>query len=622
MAFYRTFVGDTGLVNFFSDVSDAFNYGSIDISTTTRIRASYQGDVVDIKGSFSFSGAGSAVISSITFFSNGKKILEMSKLNWDLFNDPATENFLFKRADTIIGSKQDDTLSGFAGSDKITGNGGADTISGGSGHDTLSGGNGADLLHGDGGNDKLEGGAGSDILIGGAGRDTATYQSANGGVTVSLATLVYQNTVSAGLDQLVGIENLTGSKYNDILIGNSDTNILNGMGGNDVLNGLEGNDTLIGGSGRDTATYENATAKVSINLGITAAQNTLASGKDTLDSIENVRGSDYNDRLTGNNANNILYGGLGNDLLNGKQGNDKLYGESGNDTVTYANSNGFVKVDLNITTAQDTVSAGLDRLVSVENITGSRFNDTLKGDEQDNILRGGVGNDKLYGQSGDDVLYGGRGNDLLSGSTGNDTAHYGAANGSISIDLGITSNQDTGADGIDRLVNIENITGSRYNDSIRGNEKDNTFYGMDGHDVLFGEMGDDVLFGGNGNDVLDGGLGDDVYNGGAGKDTFVLDPFSIGGDSILDFSIGEDTLLLSKNYFLGLTETDNELDISAFHTDSVLDFNDVLANPSILFESSTGDIYFDENGGTGFDAIIVASVTDGLLLTNVDFELS
>ncbi len=63
-----------------------------------------------------------------------------------------------------------------------------------------------------------------------------------------------KNTLGAGTDTLTGIENLTGSNFNDSLMGNNNSNIINGGLGNDVLNGGGGDDFLIGGLGNNTLT--------------------------------------------------------------------------------------------------------------------------------------------------------------------------------------------------------------------------------------------------------------------------------------------------------------------------------------------------------------------------------
>jgi Ca2+-binding RTX toxin-like protein len=104
------------------------------------------------------------------------------------------------------------------------------------------------------GNDVLDRGAGNDTLIGGGGIATADYSTAAAGVTVSLGLTGGQNTVGAGIDTLSGIENLTGSGYNDTLSGDSGDNVITGGLGNDKLAGGNGSDTFIYhvGDGNDT----------------------------------------------------------------------------------------------------------------------------------------------------------------------------------------------------------------------------------------------------------------------------------------------------------------------------------------------------------------------------------
>ena len=101
---------------------------------------------------------------------------------------------------------------------------------------------------------------------------------------------------------------------------------------------------------------------------------------DRLSNIENLTGSNFNDTLEGNAGNNMLAGG------------------AGIDTVSYANAtsgaNGQgVTVNLALTTAQNTVTAGTDTLSGFENLTGSQFNDTLTGTIAANVLIGLGGND-------------------------------------------------------------------------------------------------------------------------------------------------------------------------------------------------------------------------------------
>ncbi|MBV9280833.1 MAG: hypothetical protein JOZ41_12185 [Chloroflexi bacterium] len=156
-------------------------------------------------------------------------------------------------ADLITGGGGNDTLGGGRGDDTLRGNAGDDDLFGGGGNDILAGGTGDDLLRGRGSSDTLFGGSGDDSLIGGAGRDTATYAGADSGVTVDLRLAgEAQDTHGAGVDVLVGIDDLRGSSLDDRLIGDGQANELFGGAGNDVLIGGHGSDTLDGGLGADT----------------------------------------------------------------------------------------------------------------------------------------------------------------------------------------------------------------------------------------------------------------------------------------------------------------------------------------------------------------------------------
>ena len=174
--------------------------------------------------------------------------------------------------------------------------------------ENLRGTNFNDTLTGDGSNNVLEGGTGTNTLDGGGGFDTASYEHAAAGVTVSLNAPpgTAQVTGGAGTDTLTNIEGLRGSSFNDTLTGN----------GNSVLEGGPGNDTLTGvASGNDTASYEHATAGVTVNLSTTGPQNTGGAGTDTLTNITNLMGSQFNDTLTGDSHNNTLFGNGGNDTF-------------------------------------------------------------------------------------------------------------------------------------------------------------------------------------------------------------------------------------------------------------------------------------------------------------------
>ncbi|MHC8373261.1 retention module-containing protein [Pseudomonas sp. MDT1-85] len=157
-------------------------------------------------------------------------------------------------ANVTISYQDGHTLTGTSGDDVLVAGAGNNVINAGDGNDVLTAGSGNNEMHGGAGNDLLFSGAGNDLLDGGVGNDTANYAHAIAGVTVDLGLLTAQNTLGAGTDTLTGIENLTGSNFNDSLMGNNNSNIINGGLGNDVLNGGGGDDFLIGGLGNNTLT--------------------------------------------------------------------------------------------------------------------------------------------------------------------------------------------------------------------------------------------------------------------------------------------------------------------------------------------------------------------------------
>ena len=128
-------------------------------------------------------------------------------------------------------------------------------------------------------NNLLNGGLGADVLDGGAGFDTASYMNATAGLTADLGT-PGNNTGEAAGDTYISIENLRGSAFADTLRGDSDNNALNGGVGADVLDG---------GAGSDTASYQNATAGLTADLG-TPGNNTGEAAGDTYISIETCAG--------------------------------------------------------------------------------------------------------------------------------------------------------------------------------------------------------------------------------------------------------------------------------------------------------------------------------------------
>lgn len=401
---------------------------------------------------------------------------------------------------------------------------GFENIVGSSDADTLTGNDGGNVISGGWGNDLIDGGAGDDTLDGGSGTDTVSYVSAVSGVVVSLSLSGAQDTGGAGADTIIDVERIIGSAFADSLVGHGGANTLDGGAGNDVLEGGAGTDILVGGLDLDTASYASASSAVTVNLGLTAAQNTIGAGTDTLNGIENLLGSGFNDTLTGDAAANSISGGAGNDTLQGGGGDDALDGGGGADTASYSLAAGAVIVNLSTTGAQNTGAAGTDTLIAMENLLGSNFNDVLTGDGAANTLNGG---------SGDDWLDGGAGNDVLAGGTGIDSASYAATSDAVTVSLALTTAQNTGGAGTDTLSTIENLVGTDFNDVLTGSTANNS---------IVGGAGNDRLDGGSGNDLLEGGSGDDTIIGNSGTDTVTYASSTAGVAVTLALATAQNTI--------------------------------------------------------------------------------
>ncbi|MDI1262056.1 MAG: calcium-binding protein [bacterium] len=227
--------------------------------------------------------------------------------------------------------------------------------------------------------------------------------------------------------------------------------------------------------GSDTVDYSHATSGsgVSVNL-LTGATSGSAAAGDVFISIENLRGTDFDDVLTGDSNNNVIEGGLGNNTLDGGSNG---YGP---DVVSYEHATAGVTVSLvaaDMGTPQTTGGAGIDTLYNFEGIRGSAHDDTLKGGGN-TILEGGAGNDTLIGLVG-----------------GSDTASYQHATAGVTVDLSNVNPQNTVGAGTDTLTDIANVFGSSFNDTLTGNSGDNLFFGNDGRDIFVfnASMGHDVI---------------------------------------------------------------------------------------------------------------------------------
>lgn len=457
---------------------------------------------------------------------------------------------------------------------------------------------------------------------------------------------------------------IDGTVGNDLFLYNPTPNAggdLFRMGdGNDLAFANMGDNSYFGGNGIDAVSYRFADTGVALNLAL-GGTGGFADGH-SYNSIEKIFGSNFDDSITGSFGSDFLYGGLGSDTINGSDGNDRIFGQDGNDILNGGNGNDYIEggaggdiinggtgidtvgfstfrpeldddgnfvdldgVDVDLATpppqgepldSSASNDAQGDFYISVENISGSAFDDTLRGDSGSNTINGRAGDDLIVGRGGNDRLIGGLGDDRIFGGQESDYIHGGdgdddinASGGNDRIYLGAGEDLAQGGNGNDFFY----LTNDGEVDEVFGGTTDfeggttDTGYdtvsyiqatsgvqvflgglillepprpleaepldeplnmpiveedilvgierliGSNFGDAIFGGFGDETIFGGNGDDLLVGGGGRDRLIGGSGADEF---GFFIGGgdtDSILDFVQGVDTITF-RTFDEGLTE--------------------------------------------------------------------
>lgn len=460
----------------------------------------------------------------------------------------------------IIGATSNDTFHGGYGASYIDGGGGNDvlyshgsntTLMGGSGNDTLYGSEFDETLIGGDGNDLIMVSGGRDYIDGGVGNDSISYALSTKGVMVKLTTGEATGGMPGG-DTIVNVEGVIGSDHDDTIYGSQairDT--LDGGAGNDYFYASSAQNSIQGGAGIDTVDYSLA------ETGVIAALDGYGLGGavgDTIMGVEVLVGSKFDDSLVGSTRNDTLIGGAGNDTLYGGVGADYLDGGEGSDWASYTTSNAAINVNLATGVASGGHAAG-DTLVSIENVIGSNYNDTIIGNASDNYLTGNNGNDSLVGGAGNDTLCGGVGNDTLDGGTGLDVAEYSLSNQAVNVNLATGVATGGHAQG-DKLISIEGVIGSNYNDTVTGSADANLISTGVGNDSIIGSAGADTIDGGAGVDTLDysgsnAGISLDLKTG-LGSGGFAEGDV-VSGIEVVIGSAYNDTLLgdAQNNYFEG-----------------------------------------------------------------------
>lgn len=517
--------------------------------------------------------------------------------------------------DSLVGGPSNDTINGLDGNDILRGDTGNDSLDGGLDNDFLAGDAGDDVLSGGEGVDTLLGGIGSDYLSGGAGDDVlgtthgpsepsfpleGDVDSLYGGfgndtyVGVGINTVLYDEggtdtvRVTGSWTLGPGFENLSDVTVG---IGNELDNVITGISsfrGSNTLDGADGNDTLIGGAGSSDTfrfaagsgnighdhvdgggpwvyidgsveysvewlDYSGARSGVTVDLstGTGSGGGTSGSGALTFANIDNVIGSEFDDRLIahdgmfsgwgfpyegwdpqpdivgaamdGGGGNDTLIGGAsiddlsgdgGSDWLDAGAGQDWLHGGTGADSYAFTAPAGSADADsiLDFESGIDVVlldTSVFDNLGLPGRFTSTdpRFRATTGSTAHDE-------DDRIVYDTGSGALY----YDSDGSGTGAPSLQFAIVPGLASTDINVGLTViDGGPAGSGQLV-----SGTSGDDNLLGSEGRDTVEGLAGNDTLAGSGEVDLLRGGDGKDELFGRGVADTLEGGAGDDTYYV----------------------------------------------------------------------------------------------------
>jgi Ca2+-binding RTX toxin-like protein len=308
--------------------------------------------------------------------------------------------------------------------------------------------------------------------------------------------------------------------------------------------------------------------------------------------------------LTGNGLPQTIEGNAGNNVIDGKGGIDAMYGYGGDDAyfvdhprdaVYEAGNAGFDTVYSAVSFVL-TGSQSIEKLAALSasgtdaiNLTGNELAQAIYANAGDNILDGKAGADSLYGYAGNDTYYVDDAGDLV----------FEVANSGFDTVLTNTTYQLGAGQSIERLATTSptstggvKLTGNEFGQQIAGNA---------------------------GANVINGKAGNDTLTGGAGADTFVFDTAlsaTTNVDTITDFVVVDDTIRLENDVFTAVGKS-GALNAAAFRIGPAAGD----ADDRIVYDSATGNLYYDADGTGAAAAVIFAKTSAGLAMTASDFTI-
>jgi serralysin len=200
-----------------------------------------------------------------------------------------------------------------------------------------------------------------------------------------------------------------------------------------------------------------------------------------------------------------------------------------------------------------------------------------------------------------------QGNDYLDGGAGWNVIAYASATSGVTVDLNRQGEvQDTGGGGADYLANVQDLTGSAYDDALTGDGLDNTIHGAAGNDTIRGGAGNDTLWGEAGDDYIQGDAGADYLTGGSGNDAFVYvalaDSSPGSSDVISDFASGDKIMVSAIDADTGAGGD------QAFHLGGGGGHaGDIVATYDAVNDRTLVDFYVDNNGSVDMELLLLGN---------------
>ena len=423
-----------------------------------------------------------------------------------------------------------------------------------------------------------------------------------------------------------GVDTLQGGADADLIIGLSGDDSLSGGAGDDSLSGQGGNDSIDGGDGRDTVYFAGKFAdyRFEFQPGVLLVfddRPDLAGdeGTDTLRAVEALQFADGVATISDldNTADVIDMTGPGGGSVSGGVDNDIYIVDDPEDSPQEAPGEGIdtVRSIISWTLGDNLENLALTGTGQIDG-TGNAVNNRLTGNDAVNALQGLAGNDTLEGGLGADTLDGGTGNDLYI---------------VLRADL-VTESSGGGIDTVQSSINWKlapNVERLQLTDDAvigTGNAAPNILTGNAVANKLNGLRGGDRMLGREGNDTLNGGAGKDQLTGGAGEDAFVFST-KLGSrniDLIKDFSSGQDEIRLDDDVFKAFSAASSP-DLAPGQFLAAADATRALdADHRIIYNTTTGALYYDADGLDGVDAVqfaILGGTTSPPALAATDFVI-